>query len=144
MCHSVVTGDRNEPFVVIGQDQNANVGDWASRLRESRRLLGLKQSEMAALGGVSLNTQNRYEGGTTPSIEYLLRIGEAGADWYWIISGQRAGGSISHTEARLVNLFRSLGDDAQSAVFTVLECMADNMHSPASSVHDKRQDISGE
>jgi len=106
--------------------------------------MGLSQKDFAGLGGVTLNTQHRYESGTMPSVEYLLRIGDAGADWYWIVSGQRAAGSISQAEARLVDLFRSLGATAQEAVFTVLDCMVNNMHAPSSSVHDKRQDFSGE
>ncbi|TWH96030.1 hypothetical protein IQ35_01119 [Sphingobium wenxiniae] len=106
--------------------------------------MGLSQKDFAGLGGVTLNTQHRYESGTLPSIEYLLRIGDAGADWYWILSGQRVSDSISQGEARLVDLFRLLGPTAQGAVFTVLECMVNNTHAPSSSVHDKRQDFTGE
>ena len=64
---------------------------------------------MGKLGGVSHNTQNRYEGGTPPPIDYLLRIGDAGADWYWIVTGRRlAGELIEDDAAELLGIFRAL------------------------------------
>lgn len=72
-------------------------------------MLGLKQAEMAKIGGVSLNTQNRYEGGTPPPIDYLLRIGQAGADWYWIVTGNRIDTEpLDEVSAEIVNLLRQL------------------------------------
>jgi transcriptional regulator with XRE-family HTH domain len=150
MCQIVVTGDCGAPIVVIRQDMSTNFGDWTERLRESRRLMGLKQSEMAALGRVSLNTQNRYEAGTIPPIEYLLRIGEAGADWYWIITGQRIGDGLSQEESRIVDLFRAASPEAKAAVLAVLQCMVPNMHAAApmggadATLHDKQSTFRGE
>ncbi|WP_179043588.1 helix-turn-helix domain-containing protein [Sphingobium lactosutens] len=106
-----------------------NFGDLTARLREARQNLGLKQSEMAALGEVSLNTQNRYEGGTMPSVEYLLRIGEAGADWYWIVTGQRIGDALSQQESAFLDAFRKLDDVGREALLLVATRMVNNTHS---------------
>lgn len=132
MCQIVVTGDRDAPIVVIGQVAEANFGDLTSRLREARQKLGLKQSEMAALGAVSLNTQNRYEGGTVPSVEYLLRIGEAGADWYYIVTGQRIGDALSQNETAFLDAFRQLDEVGREAILMVAQRMANNTHTSTS------------
>lgn len=131
MCQIVVTKDSGAPIVVIGQYENADIGDLTVRLREARRLLGLKQSEMAAWGGVSLNTQNRYEGGTTPSVEYLMRIGEAGADWYWIVTGQRIADALTPEESRLIDCFRLIGPTERAAILAVITCMPIDQSSAA-------------
>lgn len=78
---------------------------------------------MAVLGDVSLNTQNRYEGGTIPSLEYLLRIGEAGADWFWIATGRRTADTLSAEESELVDRFRSVSFTAREAVLAILRCV---------------------
>lgn len=126
-----------------------NFGDLTSRLRETRQGLGLKQSEMAALGHVSLNTQNRYEGGTTPSVEYLLRIGQAGADWYWIVTGQRIGDSLSQNETAFLDAFRQLDDIGREALLLVAQRMVNSTAQPNSiasasvALHDKQSDYRG-
>ncbi|AOH85748.1 hypothetical protein AWL63_19150 [Sphingomonas panacis] len=79
------------------------------RLRAWRKEIGLNQTQLAELGGVSLNSQHRYEAGALPSTEYLLRIGSAGADWYWIVTGQRiAGAPLDDEAAAMLEAFAAL------------------------------------
>lgn len=48
---------------------------WHQRLINERQRVGLKQSDLAALGGVSRATQLGYESGrTTPTLSYLAKI----------------------------------------------------------------------
>lgn len=61
------------------------------RLREERERLGLSQRAMAALGGVSKNTQLAYESGTSPlPIDYVLKLEEHGVDPSYVATGTRA------------------------------------------------------
>lgn len=60
------------------------------QLRLERVRLGLNQSQLAEVGGVSKATQVAYEAdSTTPDADYLARIGEAGVDVYWLLTGRR-------------------------------------------------------
>jgi transcriptional regulator with XRE-family HTH domain len=107
--------------VVKSQSLNTNVGDLSSRLRKARELLGLSQEKMAKLGGVSLNTQNRYEGGTSPPVEYLIRIGQAGVDWYWIVTGLKAPVTpLEGESAELLSLFARLSPAMKQVALTQL------------------------
>ncbi len=48
---------------------------WYERLINERKRVGLKQSDLAALGGVSRTTQLGYESGrTSPTLSYLAKI----------------------------------------------------------------------
>ena len=61
-----------------------------TRLAYERSRLGLNQTEFGAIGGVTLNTQNRYETGKrTPDADYLERIAKAGVDVHFILTGER-------------------------------------------------------
>lgn len=60
-------------------------------LREERRRLGLNQSELAQIGGVSKATQVAYEADSTrPDSDYLSLVSEAGVDVCWLLTGRRA------------------------------------------------------
>ncbi len=63
-----------------------------------------------------------------PSVEYLLRIGAAGADWYWIVTGQRIADALGPDESRVVDLFKAASHEARSAVLAVLQCMVSTTH----------------
>ena len=59
------------------------------RLREERRRLGLNQTQMAELAGVSLTSQSHYESGThRPDSSYLTQILCAGIDILFVLTGQ--------------------------------------------------------
>lgn len=85
--------------------------------------MGLNQTQLADVGGVTLGTQSRYEAGGLPSTEYLLRIGDAGADWYWIVTGTRIADRLSGEESQLVDRFRAIGPTARAAIMSVMACM---------------------
>ncbi len=62
------------------------------RLREARMRLGLKQSELSEIGGVSRATQVSYETDTTaPNTDYLRLVQDAGIDIPYVLFGDNAG-----------------------------------------------------
>lgn len=64
-------------------------------LRLERLRLGLTQTQLAEVGGVSKATQVAYEADSTkPHAEYLSRVSEAGVDVTWLLTGQRARPSV--------------------------------------------------
>lgn len=67
----------------------ASVG---SRLQEERKRLKISQAEFGKIGGCGRTTQIRYESDEgSPTLDYLDRIGDAGADIIYIVSGERSG-----------------------------------------------------
>lgn len=65
------------------------------RLREERKRLRYDQEEFSAIGGVGKQAQSKYENGKSmPSVGYLQKIGEVGADIIFIVSGVKADGTI--------------------------------------------------
>lgn len=89
------------------------------RLRQERLKLGANQRDFAKLGGVGLGSQHRYEAGDLPPIDYLLRIGEAGADWYWIVTGQRADMVLTAYQAALLDAAAAIGADDQAVLLRI-------------------------
>lgn len=66
------------------------MGTFQSRLKEERVRLGYNQADFAAAGGVGRTAQINYEkGGRSPDSEYLLAIGQKGADIAYILTGIR-------------------------------------------------------
>lgn len=62
-----------------------------SRLKEERERLGCSQTEFARLTGVHRNTLARYESGDRePDPEFLTRASSIGADYGYLLSGQRS------------------------------------------------------
>jgi transcriptional regulator with XRE-family HTH domain len=63
---------------------------FCERLRSERTRLGLNQTDFAALAGVTKKTQMLYEAGDrVPDASYIAAITNAGADMYFIITGQK-------------------------------------------------------
>lgn len=71
--------------------QAANVGSTIEkRIREERLRLGMIQQAFGAAGGVQTDAQYKYESGLrVPKADYLAGISEAGADFYYVITGKR-------------------------------------------------------
>ncbi|WP_276965130.1 helix-turn-helix domain-containing protein [Metallibacterium scheffleri] len=63
-----------------------------SRLREERRRLGLNQTRLAEVAGVSLTSQSHYESGThRPDSAYLTQVARAGIDIVYVLTGKHQG-----------------------------------------------------
>jgi transcriptional regulator with XRE-family HTH domain len=96
-----------------------------ARLRANRKELGLNQTQMAEIGGVGLSTQHRYEAGGLPSLEYLLRIGKAGADWVWIITGRKLlTDSLDEASMEVLETFNGLTTFLKGVALAQLQVLA--------------------
>lgn len=77
---------------------------FGDRLREERQRLGLSQTAIGELGGVTKKTQMLYESSSrTPDANYLAAIASAGADVLYILTGMR-GENIANTPTELAYL----------------------------------------
>lgn len=65
----------------------------AARLLDERKRLNMNQTDFAAAGGVVLRTYVNYEkkGHPLPDASFFQGIHKAGADVFYIITGQRTG-----------------------------------------------------
>ncbi|QXZ10257.1 helix-turn-helix domain-containing protein [Comamonas sp. Y33R10-2] len=67
------------------------MGEFFERLREERKRLGLSQTELGELGGVSKNAQSNYETGSRlPDVGYLVALKSGGVDIAYLLSGDRS------------------------------------------------------
>lgn len=70
------------------------------RLRQERERLGLSQSTLAEKLGVHRNTVVRYEAGKRePAVEYLSALAELGADFGFLLSGERTTANSAYSLA---------------------------------------------
>lgn len=84
------------------------------RLREVREMMGMSQSEFAAIAekcgvpGTTRQSQAKYEKGLqTPSAAYLAAIATVGADVLYILTGERSDTALTPDERQLLELFRA-------------------------------------
>lgn len=63
--------------------------DRGDRIRSEREKLGYNLIDFAAKSGVSKGSQRLYEKGSAPTADYLVAIGELGADIVYVLTGRR-------------------------------------------------------
>lgn len=100
-------------------------------LREERVRLGLKQEEMAQIGGVTRNTQGSYERDERrPDTGYLKALHAVGLDILYVVTGARTPdpvGGLSEEEEVLVKRYRSMPTDDQKSVRRFVQAIADDV-----------------
>ncbi|PYB98134.1 transcriptional regulator [Pseudomonas protegens] len=94
------------------------IGD---RLKEERERLGFNQTEFAAIGQASKNSQYNYEKGErSPDAVYLAAVAEKGVDILYVVTGERRpalADSVPADELHLLEFYRDMThDDRQSLV----------------------------
>ena len=100
-------------------------------LREERARLGLKQEEMAQIGGVTRNTQGSYERDERrPDTGYLKALHAVGLDVLYVVTGARTPDSVeglSEEEEVMVKRYRSMPPDDQKSVRRFVPAIADDV-----------------
>lgn len=100
-------------------------------LREERGRLGLKQEEMAQIGGVTRNTQGSYERDERrPDTGYLKALHAVGLDIFYVVTGERISvstGELTEDEKVLVKRYRSIPPDDQKSVRRFVQAIADDV-----------------
>lgn len=96
--------------------------NFYKRLVEERERLGFKKGDIARAGGVANSTYTKYEDGSrVPDAEFLAAIAAAGADVQYILTGIRAGGTVTEPansynalnrrERDLIDNYRHIADE---------------------------------
>jgi transcriptional regulator with XRE-family HTH domain len=112
----------------LGEFPDVGAGDF---LREERNRLGLKQEEMAQIGGVTRNTQGSYERNERrPDTGYLRALHAVGLDILYVVTGVRTEvqvGELSEDEQVLVSRYRTLPSDDKKSVRRFVQAIADDV-----------------
>ncbi len=91
------------------------------RLKFERERLGYSQEEFAKIAGTTRVTQIKYEKDSEPKAGYFNAIYNAGADIFYILTGQRIEGEVlSNEEKFLLDNYRVASRDKQRAVLGAL------------------------
>jgi len=100
--------------------------DFRTRLREERKRLGLNQTEMGVLGGVSKDSQLNYENGSrSPDAEYLMAVAAAGVDIAFVLTGNRSlPSSLTPEERALLDNYKHADEQGKDAARRVLSSLA--------------------
>lgn len=110
--------------------------NFGPRLKEERKSLGLSQQQFAALGGVEVNAQGKYESGSrAPRSDYLAAIGSSGVDVLYLLSGRRTPMAIdvlSDAERSVVLNYRILTMPDQGAIGQLTLSLASCLPRPGS------------
>lgn len=103
------------------QAEFPNLANFASRLREARKASRYNQTDFAALGGVGLGSQSRYEKGETePGVNYLMLLGANGIDVGYLLTGRLAPDSIDEETTAIVSSVSRLADDQRRSLLSFL------------------------
>lgn len=116
---------------------------FGARLAEERKRLGLKQVEFAGLVGTDVQKQSLYENDKRElRADYLARLGEAGVDLVYILTGQRSDGAwLPAGASELLSAYLSLPHDMQQALLTLSRTIRDQFQSEGNrTVHAPRRD----
>ncbi|WP_268796757.1 helix-turn-helix domain-containing protein [Pseudomonas huanghezhanensis] len=94
--------------------------DLGSRLKETRKSMGLSQQDFGAIGGVEANAQGKYESGERiPRSDYLAALNQKGIDVLYILSGKKTPmdhESLNDEERRIITHYRELSEDDKEAI----------------------------
>lgn len=104
------------------------------RLSEERKRKALNQTDFAAIGGVTVKTQVLYEKSErVPDASYLAALAAEGVDVLYVLTGERAGASMSPDEQALLSAYRAL--DARGKVAAIGAVAGLAQPTPGPSIH---------
>jgi transcriptional regulator with XRE-family HTH domain len=106
------------------QAEIINFDILAERLRDERVRAGLTQDRMAKVGGCSTPTQFRYENGHPVKLDYLFRLGAAGIDVSYILTGRRSLAAINAEDQLWLDLVGRLTIRDRETVMVLLSHLA--------------------
>lgn len=95
--------------------------DFATRLKEERKRLKLKQKEFAEELGMTVQGIINYEkGARKPSLEYIDALIKKGADIQYIYTGERSESVLTKEEQNILSLYKEAPEAIKQAVQAVL------------------------
>ena len=91
-------------------------------LQEERTRLGLKAKYVAAVTGITTQTQSNYElGKRTPDALYLTKLIDLGFDIHYVLTGEREDSRLTSQEKTLLRLFRESPKEVQNHILGGLQ-----------------------
>lgn len=106
-------------YILEGEYRYAEIGE---RLRKERTRLNQNTRGMAELGCVTPELQNEYERGIKkPPSDYLNWISKAGAEIFYILTGELPPGdsSLKQAEQELINNYRRCSPETQQIIIEI-------------------------
>jgi len=119
---------------------------FGERLETLRKLLGLRQEEMAKLLGVSLRAYSDYiKNRKKPTYEKLIPLINKGVNLYWLLTGEgepfiREGEKregIGEEDMELLRLIKNLPEDEREMLKKLLKRAVERGKSGSTSTSDK-------
>lgn len=110
--------------------KNDDFSSRGARLREERKRLGINtQDELAEIIGLAKNSVNRFESKNHAlNTDHLDKLEDYGFDISFILWGRRKEqlnvDDLPEDEAKLLNLYRSLGYEAKKGLLLIAETYA--------------------
>ena len=103
-----------------------SLDEMAARLRNERKARGLNQADFGALGGVTLQTQSRYEKAETePGAAYFAQLAAAQIDIAFILTGVRSSDSLQPEVAGVAAHLARMTPQARQSFVNLIETMAE-------------------
>lgn len=98
------------------------MNNFADRLKEERKRLGLKGLDLAAISGVSVVAQSNYETGKRcPDAAYLSALADVGFDVHYLLTGDRAQGQrLTPDQRALLDQWDVASPSLRAAAMAVL------------------------
>lgn len=98
--------------------------DFCDRLKSERARLGIKQSQLAELAGVSKNTALSWEkGATSPTVAHLEALAEHGMDLVYLVTGKHLPTDLNDSDIEWLMLGRRIDErsDLRSSLQNLLD-----------------------
>ncbi|WP_156357847.1 helix-turn-helix domain-containing protein [Sphingomonas sp. Leaf62] len=103
------------------QAEFPDLANFALRLKEARKASRCNQTDFAALGGVGLGSQSRYEKGeTAPGVNYLMLLGANEIDVGYLLTGRHTSDSLDQETSAIVSSVRRLAGDQRRSLLAFL------------------------
>lgn len=123
-----------------------NSSGFANRLKEQRKKLGLTQTQIAEICGVSGRMWGDYERGISqPKTEVLFQFRKIGIDVNYVMHGtsnetfRQPEITLSAEEQELLTQFRQLNQDGKTAIFSMLSALLPKKATEDNQVSTTRQ-----
>ena len=97
------------------------------RLKNMREETKLNQEEFAKLGGVKISAQANYERGIRyPTLEYLLKLSEAGFDVAYLVTGIVSDRNLNDDENELLSAYRDASSEKKYGLMLMARSIEKN------------------
>lgn len=106
---------------VLVKADGKDLSTIGGRLAKERDLKGWSQTVCGQLGGVTKQTQIKYElNQSSPDSEYLARLHRQGVDVLYVVTGDRDQSALNDEHQNLLDAYMDAPDHLKRAAFAVL------------------------